>query len=111
MNAPKVFSVVMASSSTYTSAVELGVGWDNIWLEVPSMTSNTTMYVVGSRASNTTFYRLACDPITSMSIAADFQINSARNNYVRLPGGMPYLKVEVASLQTDVTKTFYFVCS
>lgn len=62
-----VFYKTMASGGTSTSGYDLTRSWTKVYLEVPSLTSNTEFYIQGS-SDGTTFRRVA-DNVSRKEIA------------------------------------------
>lgn len=105
------FPVTMSSFSTLTPAVDLGNAWGQLYLAVPTMTSNTDLFIQAA-VTESGDYRRIKHPIvnTSTSSTNDYQISSSiTNRIVPIPGGFRYLKVE-ASLIVSFSPTFHVIC-
>lgn len=106
-----VFTATMPSGGTSTSGVELARAWKYIYLEIPTMTSNTEMYVNGSGLDTTYRPIYHALPAITFPVAIRFVINSALTNaFVPVPNGIRYLKVETSATVDDGC-IFRVVCS
>lgn len=108
-----VFDATISSFATSSAEVNLGKGFKNVWVEVPTMTSNSTLHVQVANASGGTYRRLVEKDPASAAASVDYQINSATTNrIVACPpaGGLRFLKMEsVAVLSAAVA--FKIICS
>jgi hypothetical protein len=106
----KVFSVDLTSSTTSTSALDLGGHtWDHVALEVPSFTSGGTIYVQASASETGTFYRsFVMDPADGAQNVMQISQASSTGGVYHMPALSPFqfLKVEVTTTITDATTTF-----
>ena len=106
-----VFTKTMSSFSTSTSGYDLGRAWKSCYLEVPSMTSNTELYIQGS-GDNSTFRRTYHPAVNSSTAEANvFAVaSSVTNSIIPIPNGFRYVKVE-ASAVVSFSAEFKIICS
>lgn len=93
------YMATMASGATLTSEVDLGTAWENVYLRVPTMTSNTQLHIQASTrlTADGGIYRRICHPSLNSSTVTtnDFAIaSSATNRIIPIPNGFRYMKVE-----------------
>jgi hypothetical protein len=107
-----VFTVSMASGGTLSTYADLKRGWANIFLEIPTMTSNTQYYIQGAFSPTDTFRRIKHVVVQTNSIQTNtFTIHSSvTNGLVPMPAGMICFKVETTST-IDNGCTFRLICS
>jgi hypothetical protein len=107
-----VFTASMASGGTLTTIANLTRGWANIFLEVPTLTSNTQIHVQGAFTTTDTFRRVKSVVVQTNSIQTNtFAIASgATNALIPLPAGMICYKVETTATVDDGA-TFRIICS
>ena len=106
-----VYSVTMASAGTTTGSLDLQRSWKQMWLEVPTMTSNTELYINASSDSST--FRYTYHPMTNSGSPTGnrFLINSAVTGaMVPIPNGLRYLKVE-SRVAINNGAVFKIICS
>ena len=95
------FDATVSSFSTSSSSIDLGVEMmDNVFLEVPSMASNTAVFIQGS-GDGSTFRRVKHHSTTGGSDNDFTVISSITNSMIPIPNGLRYLKLE-----TDVVISF-----
>lgn len=106
------FAVTMASAGTLTSQIDLGAGWSQAYLEIPSMTSNTQIYIRGASTDGGTFRRVKHPSINSSTVTTnDFVIQStATNCFVPMPAGVRFVKIETEVTVNDGC-VFKIVCT
>lgn len=107
----KVFSQTVATGCTGNTitAVDLGGAFQRVFLEIPTMSTGTTVYVKGS-ADNTTFRRVQHE-LTTASTCYDFAINTINTNcFVRVPVFTNYVKVELKTAVSNESMTFKWHC-
>lgn len=105
------FEKTMASGGTSTGAIDLARSWKMVYLEIPSMTSNTQIYINASSDDET--YRYTYHPMSNAAAPTGnrFLINSAVTNaMVPIPNGFRYIKVETTAT-VDGSCLFKVVCS
>lgn len=100
------YVVTMASAATLTSELDLSGAWNTVYLEVPTMTSNTQLHIQGSyanSASGGSYRRIYHPPLNSSTVATNpFAIVSgATNCIVPIPGGVRFLKIESTATVND----------
>lgn len=105
------FFATMASAGTLTPAVDLQRSWKNVFLEIPTMTSNTQHYIQGS-SSNTTYRRIYHPQQNSPApVGAAFIVDSAVTNaLIPIPAGIRYLKIETTATVNDGA-VYRIICS
>lgn len=106
-----VYSVQIASFGTSTSAITMGRSWKFVYLEVPTMTSASALFIQGS--SDGIAYRRIYHPVinTSSVQSNTFVIGSGvSQRMVPIPNGMPFMKVE-SEVVLSFTAAFKVICS
>ncbi len=105
------FTKAVTSGATLSSAYDLGRVWQSAWLEIPTMTSNTQVYIQGS-SDGSTYRRIYHPPINTNVVSANlFAIPSAvTNSIVPIPNGFQFLKVETTATVDDGCN-FVVICS
>ena len=97
-------TVTMASGGTLTGQVDLGQVYANVFLEVPSMPTNSQIHIQSSRDSSGTFRRVVHPSINSSTVSTnnDFAIASAvTNRMVPMPNGVRFIKIETTMAVGD----------
>ena len=109
----KVYTATLTTGATLTSYLDLSTrAWGQIYLEIPSMTSGTDLYVQGSHDSQT--FRRVMHPTPNTH---DFQINTfsigsaCSNRLVLIPNGLQYVKIEASTLMSSTAHEFNLICS
>lgn len=95
----KVYTVTMASGGTLSSECDLGRGYENVYLEIPSMTSNSQHYIQVASVTGGT-YRRVCHPAINSSTVGinDLAIHSAATSrLVPIPNGFQFYKIETTA--------------
>lgn len=97
------YVATMASAGTLTPAVDISGSWGNVYLEIPSMTSNTQVHIKAAATSDGTYRRLKHPSLNDTTVVTtDFAIASAATNcIVPIPNGLKYLKVETTATVDD----------
>lgn len=106
-----VYTVTMASGGTLTGGADIARSYKNVFLEIPTMNSNTQLHVWGS-SDNSTFRRVY-QPMQNSAAptGALFTINSAVTGaLVPIPNGIRYVKVE-STATVDNGCVFKMICS
>ena len=107
-----VFEANIVSFGTTSTAVNLGRAWKNVFLEIPSMTSNSQIHI---QAANTlgSIYRRVMHPLQAATtpVGIEFLIPSAvTNRMVLIPNGQQFIKVETTAT-VSFTAAFKIICS
>lgn len=107
-----VFIQTMASAGTATTYSDLGRSWKQLYLEIPTMTSNTQLHIKGTSDPSRSFRRIYHPSIASTTIETDvFAIASASTNcLVPIPNGVRYIQVE-STATVDNGCVFYIIAS
>jgi hypothetical protein len=110
-----IFPATMASAGTLTSEVNLSRAWGRVYLEIPSMTSNTQIHIQGAYTSTSgggTYRRIYFDTLNSSTVGTNvYAIASAVTNaIVPIPPGIQFVKVETTATVNDGC-TFRLICS
>jgi hypothetical protein len=106
-----VFAKSIASNVTLSSGIDLSRGWKNVYLEIPTMTSATDLYLQAS-SDNSTFRRVFVRANTATAQATALLIKSSVTQcLVDIPAGLRYVKVELSTAMTASTATFKLICS
>lgn len=106
-----IFTLSMASGSTTTSGADLARSWKNTFLEIPSLVTNTEIYVLGGSSDSN--YRRVFHPQSNSVIATSVQflISSATTNaLVLIPNGIRFIKIVTSSAISDGC-IFKIICS
>lgn len=98
-----VFTATMTSAGTSTSEIDLGGAWTQVYLEIPTLTSNSAHLIQAARATGGTFRRIRHPPINSATIATNEYViaSAATNTWVPIPGGHRFIKVETTATVDD----------
>lgn len=109
----RIFTQTIASGATASTGVNIGEGWTYYHLVVPTMTSNTDIYVKVSTDGSTYFRHYSGFPrINSISAGDVFIIKSGVSQAaVDIPGGSPWVQIEHSTALTSVAITYKIVCS
>jgi len=106
-----VFTVNCASGATLTSALDLGSAWQNVYLEVPTMTSGCDIYLRASDASDGTFRRVYTK-VNSATVANPWYVlSSITQCFVDAPAGFRHIKVELTTAMTATSVNFKVHCA
>lgn len=113
MNPVSTYTVSMASAATFSSAVDLGNGWNRVSLIIPTMPSGADIYLLGSDTISGTYRRVFHGPNTNSAVVAGYFVTSAVTNCILPLTNWPlqFCKVELSSATADNAYTFKFVCS
>lgn len=106
------FPLSMASGATLTNSLDISNSWGSVYLEVPSMTSQTQLFVQAAVSAQGTYRRIAMPTINSSTVAAnnDFTIASAvTSRMVPIPNAFRYIKIE-STATVDNGVTFRVIC-
>ncbi len=104
----------MTTGATLTSHFDLSErAWDKIYLNVPTMTSGTDLYVQGAALQAGPFRRVHHPVINTSSAQSNtFVIGSlTTNRLVLIPNGIRFIKIEQSEAMTSTANTFYLICS
>lgn len=105
------YSMTIASFATSSSGVDMGRGWKTMYLQIPTMTSQTQLYIQGSN-DNVTFARVYF-PLANATapVASLFNIPSnVTSAIIPIPNGIRYMKVESTAV-VSFTASFRVICS
>jgi hypothetical protein len=106
-----VFTVNCASNTTLTSALNLGTGWQNVYLEIPTMTSGCDVYLKAADAADGTFRRVYTK-VNSATVANPWYVlSSITNCLVDMPAGLQHVKVELSTAMTATSVNFKVHCA
>jgi hypothetical protein len=105
------FAVTMASGGTLTSALNLGKTFQKVYLDVPSMTSNSNIHIHAAASVSGTYRRVALPVIGTATIGHNtFTIGSATTNRVlEIPAGLQFIKIETTAT-CDSGQIFNVLC-
>lgn len=97
--ANSVFAATMSSGGTLTAEVDLGRVFENVYMLVPSGTTNSAYFIKVARtasASGGTYHRCTHPPLNSSTVTTnDFVIASgATGRVIPIPNGIRYMKIE-----------------
>lgn len=107
-----VFTVNCASNITLTSAIDLGRAWNKVFLEIPTMTSGTNIYIKAADSATGTFRNVYDRVVSSTAAALIVNIpSSVTNCLVDLPSGLQHVKVELTTAMTATSVNFKVHCS
>ena len=108
-----VFKVTMASGVTLSSLVDLGAAWKTVYMQIPTMTSGTEIYLkAGLNTASTDGFRIMHPPVnTATAQLHTFSVASGvTQRVVPVPGGIRNMFVEYSTATTATSQTFYFYC-
>ena len=106
-----IFVLTMASGGTTTSNINLARSWKSLYLEVPSMNSNSEVHIYGS-TDDSSFRKIYHPAPNSVVISGNqFKISSAvTNSFIPIPNGVRSLKI-ITTATIDNGCVFKIVCS
>ena len=112
----KLFTISMASgATTSTQVAELGRGYENVHLVVPTMTSGTDIYIQASADGvkyNRAYLLDAPVAVAQDQTAYAMKIGSAISQaFIDMNIHAPFLRIELSTAMTATPATFQFVCS
>lgn len=112
-NQGAAFSTTIDSGVTLSDAIDLGRGWENLTVEIPTMTSGTDIFFQGSSELNGTYRRCHHGLTNSLDNPAAINIDSSVTQcFVPLDAiHLRYLKVELGTAMTATAATFKVVCT
>lgn len=107
----QIFFATMASGGTLSAAFKLQRAFENVFLVVPSFTSNTELYIKASQIETGTYRRITHPAINANPTTInDFTIlSSVTSRMVPIPSGFKFLKVET-SATIDSGQLFTIIC-
>lgn len=102
--------VTMNSFSTLTSAIDLAGSWGQVYLAVPTMTSNVELYIQAAVTAGGDYRRIKHPTInSSTSSANDYAISSqCTNRIVPIPSGFQHIKIEASAI-VSFSPTFHVI--
>lgn len=105
------FDASIASFSSLSNAVDLSMSHGKNFLVIPSMTSNSEVYLRAADSMAGTYRAVYHPPINSSTVAVNrFIVPSAITNaVVEIPNGLRYVKVET-SATVSFTAGFQIIC-
>lgn len=106
----QAFPMVMVSGASLTPAADVGKAFESVYLEIPTMTSNTALFLQAS-GDNVTYRRVQLPLINTSTVGSnDFQIlSSVTNRMVQIPAGFRFWKIETTAT-VDNGCTFKIIC-
>lgn len=106
-----VFTQVVASAGTSTAEFDLGRTWENVFLVIQSMTSNSQLFIKAADVTGGTYRRVTHPPINSSTVACnEFSIvSSITNHMVPIPNAFRFLKVEQTAT-ADSGQSYKIIC-
>lgn len=105
------FPCTIVSFATSSSEVDLGHAWKQVYLEVPTMTSNIQLHIQAAQTTGGTFRRIKHPTInSSTSSSNDYAISSGcSNSIIPIPSGFRYIKVEATGV-VSFSASFTVIC-
>ena len=107
----------MASGVTLSDAIQLGEYYREVHLLVPTMTSGTDLYILGSCCGSIfkrVYTRIVVD-LTGINakvyFAPEYIASSITNCIVDLHHPFPYMKIEFTTAMTATAPTFRVICA
>lgn len=106
------YVVTIAAGATLTAEIDLGGSWNTVYLEIPTLTSNSQHHIQAAFANSAaggTYRRVYHPPINSAtSSSTPFAISSQSTNcLVPIPGGLRFVKIETTASVASSTDTVY----
>lgn len=107
-----VYTVNLASNTTLTAALNLGRAWQNVYLEIPTMTSGCDIYLQAAASATGTFRRVYMK-VNSSSVQANAWgiASSVTQCLVDVPAGFQHIKVEITTAMTATSVNFNVHCA
>lgn len=104
------FTASMASGSSVSSNIDLGLSWHQVWVEIPTMASGSDIYFQAS-SDNSTYRRMYHNPTIGNSSPGALYVTSGITNCLLNLGEMHarYMRIQLSSATTDTPYTFRFV--
>lgn len=112
-NQGAAFATTIDSGVTLSDAIDLGRGWENISVEIPTMTSGTDIFFKAASELTGTYRRCHHGLTSSLDTPAAINIDSSITQcFVPLDAiKVRYLKVELGTAMTATAATFKIVCT
>lgn len=108
----KCFAVTLTTGSTSTSALDIGGGYGEIMLGLPSFATNFSTRILVSGYEDGTFRNLYNAPGNTATAATIYTIASGISNcFIPVPVRSQFLKIEVTTATSDTSATFEVICS
>lgn len=102
-----VFTNTIAVGGSITTGYDLGGGWGNVFLAIPTMTAycvtaTCNIYIQAGDSLAGTYFTCVHPAINSSTTGiVTFTIaNSAKNSLIPIPNGFRYLKVQTSNSMT-----------
>lgn len=106
------FKATVASGATLSSEVDIGKGYDQVYLDMASGTT-FSVFIQGARTSGGTFKRIYHAPSDNDSVTTAVEIASStagtNGAIVALPHHTRFMKLEFATAVAN-GGTYYFIC-
>ena len=104
-------ATISSFSTSSDSEVDLGRVWQSVYLEIPTMTSNTQLHIQAAAASGGEFRRVYHPSLNSSTVGVNpFAITSSvTNSIVPIPSGFRYIKVETTAV-VSFSAGFNIIC-
>ena len=111
IGATRVYTVSMASGATLTTSINLNRAYDVMYLQVPSMISNSNMMIQAAASLAAVYNRVVTIQANTSTIGHNtFIIGSgATGHCIQLPAGLQFLKIETTA-SCDSGETFTLIC-
>lgn len=105
------YSKSVASGATSTSAIDLQKAWNNVYLAIQSMTSNSQLHIQASDSETGTFRRVTHPLINSSTVALNTLtiLSSVTSAIVPLPTGLRFMKIEQTAT-ADSGQAYTILC-
>jgi hypothetical protein len=104
----RIYTATIASFATSVNK-DLGKPYQSVFLQIPSLTSNSALAIMGS-IDGTTYRKLNLYTNSSTLQFPSFVIPStATNTMVQLPGGFRYMRIDCTAI-LSATNDFHFIC-
>lgn len=106
----KVITNTLASSTTLSDVTDLGRSWRHVAIELPTMNTNTDVYIHGCPTSNGTFVRFGNVVATATAEFQDFcVVSSTSGRILPIEPMCQYIKFETKTAVTHAL-TFSVIC-
>jgi len=90
----EVKGATLASAATLSAEVNLTKAYRDVFVEVPTIASASTMYIQAASELGGTFRRIV---ELAAGVEVEVEITSPSNKMVRIPAGLRNLKIELTS--------------
>jgi len=111
IGAVKPFSTTVATATTYSTAIDLGGGYKNAMLGIPTMASATDIRMVCANTLTGTYRPVYLEPTAAASSVVLNIASTVTNCFVPINISAQFVKVEFTSATTSSSHVFDIICN